>query len=217
DISTLLRIGPRDCEHRAEFAMPTWAGPSFPSVPNTSRCSELSRAPNGFAPLQTFCARPSQKLRKLKTAFTALGVLRPVTLRVLMSCADASGSGYEKTASGTDVPVSTLATLTPGISVPFPLVPFEVRPLPPICRLLRFPGLLREPGPKVSPGPAESEPSWSPTLTIGATSPAGVGRPTLICPILLENTPCDPETSFMSSITLKRSLMSASLRKGKSP
>src|ERR1043166_188145 len=94
DISTLLRIGPSDCEHSAEFTMPTCAGPSFsPATSETSRCVDLSRAPKGLLPLQTFCARPSQKLRKLNTAFTALGVLRPVTLRVLIRFVASTGSG----------------------------------------------------------------------------------------------------------------------------
>jgi hypothetical protein len=44
----------------------------------------------------------------LNTASTALGVLRPVTLRVLMRLAGLLGSGREKTGSVTEVSVSTL-------------------------------------------------------------------------------------------------------------
>jgi len=39
------------------------------------------REPNGSTPLKSFCARPSQKLRKLKTALITDGVLRPVVRR----------------------------------------------------------------------------------------------------------------------------------------
>ena len=72
----------------------TWVDPSLPSTGSTtSRWFALSRVPKGFAPLQTFCARPSQKLRKLNTASTALGVLRPVTLRVLIRLVESTSLG----------------------------------------------------------------------------------------------------------------------------
>ena len=42
-----------------------------------------SRRPKGLTPLKTYSARPSQKLRKLKTALMTVGVLRGSTRRVL--------------------------------------------------------------------------------------------------------------------------------------
>src|SRR6185312_17186526 len=121
DISVELRIGPSDCEQSAEFTMFTWVGPSLPSIGSTtSRWFALSRVPNGFAPLQTFCARPSQKLRKLNTASTALGVLRPVVLRVLMRLLGSVGSGNEKTGSGMELSISTLL-MFPGAVPTTPL------------------------------------------------------------------------------------------------
>src|SRR6185312_3258977 len=113
DISTLLRIGPNDCEHRDEFCIATNAGPSLRVAGSpTSKWDCLSRDPKGLAPLQVFCARPSQKLRKLNTASTTLGVLRGVTLRVLITWPGLSGSGKENTGSGMTAPVSTLETFT---------------------------------------------------------------------------------------------------------
>src|SRR5262249_24659192 len=95
--------------------MLTSAGPSFRPVSSvTIRWVWPSRAPKGFAPLQTFCARPSQKLRKLKTASTTLGVLRPVTLRVLMCLVGSLGSGNEKTGSKTGVVISVLVVPNAG-------------------------------------------------------------------------------------------------------
>src|SRR5215469_16387009 len=96
DISVELRIGPSDCEQSAEFFMLIRAGPiEVPVSSVTIRCDWPSREPNGLAPLHSFCARPSQKLRKLKTASTTLGVLRPVTRRVLIRLVGLLGSGKE--------------------------------------------------------------------------------------------------------------------------
>src|SRR6185369_10846534 len=43
--------------------------------------ARVSDKPNGVAPVNVSLARPSQKLRKLKTAFTTLGALRSPTCR----------------------------------------------------------------------------------------------------------------------------------------
>src|SRR6476646_11248386 len=120
----------------------TWVAPSLPSMASTtSKCVALSRVPNGFAPLHTFCARPSQKLRKLKTASTALGVLRPVTLRVLIRWAASVSLGKEKTGSTTGVVDSTLvATALPPTAFCF-LPDWLLLPLLPAPALLEGPCL----------------------------------------------------------------------------
>ncbi len=58
-----------------------------PSVVNTRAVGSatIARRPNGLTPLKVLLARPSQKLRKLKTALMLDGVLRGSTLRVLSS------------------------------------------------------------------------------------------------------------------------------------
>src|SRR3954447_20126400 len=81
DISTGLPGGPSACEASDELVRLT-ATLSTPPEPLTwPMRASASRLPNGLTPLNSFCARPSQKLRKLKTALTAEGVLRPVVRR----------------------------------------------------------------------------------------------------------------------------------------
>src|SRR5258708_6006006 len=217
DISVPLRIGPSACEQSAELTMPITAGPSLPSTASaTSRWVALSRAPNGLAPLQTFCARPSQKLRKLNTASTTLGVLRPVVRRGLMTLPAVSGSGYENTPSATIVFLFTQAVLTPpgpGGVCSGPGPPFGGRGLPP--------------GPPPSPSPPRVKPGPSPLPllsppTISATPPStGLGLPaaegTFTEPKVELITPCEPDTSFTSELTLKRTLTLETLRNAKSP
>src|SRR5438067_5722528 len=67
DISTELSAGPTAWEARLEFVseMATCCG--APPA-NFQTLALASREPNGLIPLKSFCARPSQKLRKLKTA-----------------------------------------------------------------------------------------------------------------------------------------------------
>ena len=60
-----------------------------------------SRGPNGFTPLKTKWARPSQKLLKLKTALMTVGVLRAVTRRML------TPSGLEHRVGNAASPLST--------------------------------------------------------------------------------------------------------------
>src|SRR5215467_5538286 len=82
DISVPLLGGPTDCEARLECWIRSLTGVSTPAVSNTTLAfgSEL---PNGVNTLNTSLARPSQKLRTLKTALITVGVLRPVTRRTL--------------------------------------------------------------------------------------------------------------------------------------
>src|SRR3954447_8838794 len=94
DISKSLPGGPSACEHSDEFWIRTSVDVSGAvAVVAKKKCELASRLPKGFAPLQVFCARPSQKLLLLKTAFTALGVLRGSTRRVLIVFAGLAGSG----------------------------------------------------------------------------------------------------------------------------
>src|SRR5579864_589136 len=94
DISKLLSAGPRAWEHSAELFKRTRPAVGTEVVVEAEKkCDEASRSPKGFAPLQMLRARPSQKLRKLNTAFTTLGVLRGSTFLVLMSCPGWLGSG----------------------------------------------------------------------------------------------------------------------------
>src|SRR3954447_3996484 len=99
DISTLFGGGPTACD--ANEALFRQSGPRTCGIPLTiehSAVSETSsslplrtsatraarsRTPNGSTPLNSFWARPSQKLRKLKTALITEGALRPVTRRTL--------------------------------------------------------------------------------------------------------------------------------------
>src|SRR6185312_13754972 len=145
-------IGPSDCEHSAEFFMLISELERVPSSFITTRCGVVSRPPNGFAPLQSFCARPSQKLRKLKTASTTLGALRPPVLRVLIVLEGSDGSGS----------VTSCSTLvvSPG-AVPIVLFALLLEPLTPLpaegnelpCRLL---GLMIPPGDRIMPARSRS-------------------------------------------------------------
>src|SRR5581483_3428660 len=78
DISTLLFGGPTACDARLAFGMRTMTG-TGPDVVTWRTVAFGSFGPKGLAPLKTLFARPSQKLRKLKIAFTADGAFRPVT------------------------------------------------------------------------------------------------------------------------------------------
>src|SRR4051812_20393500 len=81
DISTGLPGGPSACEANEEFGR-LMATLSTPPEPLTwPMRASASRDPKGLTPLKSFCARPSQKLRKLKTALITDGVLRPVVRR----------------------------------------------------------------------------------------------------------------------------------------
>src|SRR4051812_10282897 len=83
DISTGLPGGPSACEANEEFGR-LMATLSTPPEPLTwPMRASASRDPKGLTPLKSLRARPSQKLRKLKTALTADGVLRPVVRRTL--------------------------------------------------------------------------------------------------------------------------------------
>ena len=66
DISNGLPGGPSACEQSDEFCSRTSVAVSGAEMElAANRCEVVSRSPNGFAPLQVFCARPSQKLRLL--------------------------------------------------------------------------------------------------------------------------------------------------------
>jgi hypothetical protein len=89
DISNGLSTGPTACEASDALSSSTNAFASFflplaratkPAVWGPC-CGDGSRAPNGLRPLNSCCARPSQKLRKLKTALITVGVFRGSTLR----------------------------------------------------------------------------------------------------------------------------------------
>src|SRR5262245_45690806 len=82
DISTLLPGGPTACEARDALSSDPAVETSDVVAPSKNATFAFgSRRPNGFTPLKWFCARPSQKLRKLKTALITDGVLRPVVRR----------------------------------------------------------------------------------------------------------------------------------------
>src|SRR3954471_15228256 len=83
DISTSLPGGPSACEASDEFGMLTLILSTPPEALTAPTRASASREPNGLTPLKSFCARPSQKLRKLNTALIADGVLRPVVRRTL--------------------------------------------------------------------------------------------------------------------------------------
>src|SRR3954468_8050065 len=83
DISTSLPGGPSACEASDEFGMSTWTLSTPPEALTAPTRASASRDPNGLTPLKSFCARPSQKLRKLNTALMTDGVLRPVERRTL--------------------------------------------------------------------------------------------------------------------------------------
>src|SRR5919198_1388814 len=92
DISTGLPGGPTACDASEEFVMSTgtfWTAPVESTLPTRA---STSREPNGVTPLKSFCARPSQKLRKLNTALITDGVLRPVVRRTGVPLTLKSGS-----------------------------------------------------------------------------------------------------------------------------
>jgi hypothetical protein len=79
------------------------------SLPSTT-CATLalgSRIPNGLTPLNSFCARPSQKLRKLKTALITEGAFRPVARRTLTPATLKMGSVPEDVVCSTALPGAT--------------------------------------------------------------------------------------------------------------
>src|SRR3954464_5664336 len=92
DISTGLPGGPTACEASDAFVMSTWTGVTVPVASALPTVAVVSREPNGSTPLKSFCARPSQKLRKLKTALMTDGVLRPVVRRTGVPLTLKSGS-----------------------------------------------------------------------------------------------------------------------------
>src|SRR5689334_11515564 len=159
--------------------MLTRTGPSsLPVSSVTIRWDCPSREPKGLLPLQTFCARPSQKLRKLNTASTALGVFRPVVLRVFRRLLASAGSGNEKTGSGVDWSISTLVRFPGAV----PTTPLE-EPLPPplvlpLLLILGFGGVCgeRAPGPNslvgvrsvswLSSSPSSLFIAWPPPLLL---------------------------------------------------
>ena len=81
DISTGLPGGPTACEASDAFVIETGTWSTPPAALTSPTRAAVSRVPNGLTPLNSFCARPSQKLRKLKTALMTDGVLRPVVRR----------------------------------------------------------------------------------------------------------------------------------------
>src|SRR6476620_1208534 len=92
DISTGLPGGPTACEASEAFVIVTGTLSTPPEAFTSPTVAALSRVPNGLTPLNSFCARPSQKLRKLKTALMTDGVLRPVVRRTGVSPTLKSGS-----------------------------------------------------------------------------------------------------------------------------
>src|SRR3954462_3062198 len=92
DISTSLPGGPSACEASDEFGMLTLILSTPPEALTAPTRAATSREPNGLTPLKSFCARPSQKLRKLKTALMTDGVLRPVLRRTGVPLTLKSGS-----------------------------------------------------------------------------------------------------------------------------
>ena len=94
-ISKWLPGGPEACEARLAWVSRTAVGCIDQVVPfctflNTRAFG--SRRPKGLTPLNTNSARPSQKLRRLKTALMTVGVLRGSTRRVLIPAMRKSGS-----------------------------------------------------------------------------------------------------------------------------
>src|SRR5262249_18444715 len=81
-ISNLLSGGPTACEASDENGMRRRSSPRTPPTKDFTRASG-SRKPSGLRPLKNGSARPSQKFRRLKTAFTTVGVLRGSTRRTV--------------------------------------------------------------------------------------------------------------------------------------
>src|SRR3954462_12022503 len=123
DISTLFGGGPTACDASDELfrhSGPRTCGMPLAivqsSVSETSCSLSLttcatrappSRTPNGLTPLNSFWARPSQKLRKLNTALITEGALRPVTRRTLVPPTLKVGSAVAGLTSSTGFPGST--------------------------------------------------------------------------------------------------------------
>src|SRR3989454_4243788 len=82
-ISTALSGGPSAWDAKAEEGMATWTCLRTPASNFQTRALGFL-IPNGSPPLNMLLARPSQKLRKLNAALITVGVLRPVTCRVLV-------------------------------------------------------------------------------------------------------------------------------------
>src|SRR5262249_5647842 len=93
DISVLLFGGPTACDAVLALFSSTATWLTSPRSLATSTRAPASAAPNGLRPLNMLFARPSQKLRTLKTALIADGVLRPVMRRVLTPPTLNVGSG----------------------------------------------------------------------------------------------------------------------------
>src|SRR5205085_11240879 len=81
-ISTPLFGGPTAWEAALALVMVTGTCVSWP-LTSCHTAAPAVPGPNGSTPLNVLLARPSQKLRKLNTASTTEGVLRPVTWRTL--------------------------------------------------------------------------------------------------------------------------------------
>src|SRR3984957_19216679 len=85
-ISETLSTGPVACEAALMLSSCSASGAAAaPSVVYTRAVgsARIAGRPKGLTPLKVLLARPSQKLRTLKTALMLLGVLRGWTLRVL--------------------------------------------------------------------------------------------------------------------------------------
>src|SRR3954453_14989693 len=116
DISTSLPGGPTACEASEELAMSTWTWLMLPPELTLPTLALASREPNGSTPLKSFCARPSQKLRKLNTALIADGVLRPVERRTLAEPtwkSASSGSSFWPSNGSPSVMSAKCAGMTP--------------------------------------------------------------------------------------------------------
>jgi len=83
DISTSLPGGPTACDASEELFRLTVTRSAPPAALTCATLAPVSREPNGLTPLKSFWARPSQKLRWLKTALMFEGVFRPVARRTL--------------------------------------------------------------------------------------------------------------------------------------
>src|SRR5262249_38383364 len=83
DISVLLFGGPTACDAVLALFRSTATWLTSPRSLATSTRAPASAAPKGCGLLNMLCARQPQKLRTLKLASPAAGVLRPVVRRVL--------------------------------------------------------------------------------------------------------------------------------------
>src|SRR5205085_1597279 len=82
DISAVFMGGPTACDARLALLIATASRTSSP-LRDTTAFSAVSEAPNGVRPVKRRLARPSQKLRVLKTALMTDGELRLPTWRTL--------------------------------------------------------------------------------------------------------------------------------------